>query len=78
MVFREGSIVEGMEEEKTSCWAKSFYHKRKEGGRTLSYGHMTSSHNPSHTPLHSGSVWDPSSAATLARSTDEFELYRES
>ena len=43
------------------------------GGRTPSYGYMTPSHNPSRTPSHGGSAWDPSSAATPARSTDDFD-----
>ena len=43
------------------------------GGRTPSYGYMTPSHDPSRTPSHGGSAWDPSSAATPARSTDDFD-----
>ena len=42
------------------------------GGRTPSYGYMTPSHDPSRTPSHGGSAWDPSSAATPAR-TDDFD-----
>ena len=34
---------------------------------------MTPSHHPSRTPSHGGSAWDPSSAATPARTTDEFD-----
>ena len=34
---------------------------------------MTPSHDPSRTPSHGGSAWDPSSAATPARTTDEFD-----
>ena len=34
---------------------------------------MTPSHDPSRTPSHGGSAWDPSSAATPARSTDDFD-----
>ena len=43
------------------------------GGRTPSYGYMTPSHDPSRTPSHGGSAWDPSSAATPARNTDDFD-----
>ncbi|XP_065901538.1 transcription elongation factor SPT5-like [Dysidea avara] len=43
-----------------------------DGGRTPSYGYMTPSHDPSRTPSHGGSAWDPSSAATPAR-TDDFD-----
>ena len=34
---------------------------------------MTPSHDPSRTPSHGDSAWDPSSAAILARSTDDFD-----
>jgi len=34
---------------------------------------MTPSHDPSRTPSHGGSAWDPSSAATPARNTDDFD-----
>ncbi len=37
------------------------------GGRTPSYGYMTPSHDPSQTPQHGGSAWDPSVANTPAR-----------
>jgi len=37
------------------------------GGRTPSYGYMTPSHDPSQTPLHGGSAWDPTVANTPAR-----------
>ena len=38
------------------------------GGRTPSYGYMTPSHDPSQTPQHSSSAWDPSVANTPHRS----------
>ena len=47
------------------------------GGRTPSYnnpGYMTPSHDPSRTPLHGGSAWDPSITNTPAR-TDEWSNY---
>ena len=50
-----------------------FYTLQHLGGRTPSYGYMTPSHDPSRTPSHGGSAWDPSSAATPARSTDDFD-----
>ena len=39
------------------------------GGRTPNYnpGFMTPSHDPSRTPLHGGSAWDPSVSNTPAR-----------
>ena len=37
------------------------------GGRTPSYGYMTPSHDPSQTPLHGGSAWDPTISNTPAR-----------
>ena len=37
------------------------------GGRTPSYGYMTPSHDPSRTPLHGSSAWDPSVSNTPAR-----------
>ena len=43
------------------------------GGRTPSYGYMTPSHDPSRTPSHGGSAWDPSRAATPARNTVDFD-----
>ncbi|CAI8005835.1 Transcription elongation factor SPT5 [Geodia barretti] len=39
-----------------------------DGGRTPSYGYMTPSHDPSQTPLHGSSAWDPSVANTPHRS----------
>ncbi|XP_011410252.2 PREDICTED: transcription elongation factor SPT5-like [Amphimedon queenslandica] len=48
-----------------------------DGGRTPSYnnpGYMTPSHDPSRTPLHGGSAWDPSITNTPAR-TDEWTNY---
>ena len=48
------------------------YYFQISGGRTPSYGYMTPSHDPSCTPSHGGSAWDPSSAATPAR-TDDFD-----
>ena len=43
------------------------------GGGTRSFGYKTSSHDPSCTPSHGGSAWDPSSAVTPARNTDDFD-----
>lgn len=48
------------------------------GGRTPSYnnpGFMTPSHDPSRTPLHGNSAWDPSVANTPARQDDWSNYY---
>lgn len=48
-----------------------------DGGRTPSYGYMTPSHDPSRTPLHGSSAWDPSVSNTPARQ-DEWSSYYDS
>jgi transcription elongation factor SPT5 len=49
-----------------------------DGGRTPSYGYMTPSHDPSQTPLHGSSAWDPSVANTPHRPDDWGFPYGES